>query len=259
MAPLSIQEMGQYVVNLRTYSITRNVWVKDSQPLRSLIVALQKEKYLSKNALLIHYSMIRDACTLLAYRVKFTDRASTKEIRRQKVELDICKLLGPKKYIPEADQHLLLKAGEEIETDIVQMHNNKKFNDHQEKTEVPFGQVLKPGGIREGVQEGLRDKHKNEINLARILYQMVISLNPMQTATILYNDVIDEFTYRIYRPQDGSVYEKSLSSENVTINCHPVYKSCILQKKHMEVGERIAKHYMNEMMIESVLEFSSLI
>lgn len=88
---------------------------------------------------------------------------------------------------------------------------------------------------------------------------MVISLNPMQTATVLYNDVIDEFIYRIYRPKDGSVYEKTLTSENVMINCHPVYKSCIAQGKQQEVGERIAKHYMNEMLIESVLEFSSLI
>jgi hypothetical protein len=80
----------------------------------------------------------------------------------------------------------------------------------------------------------------------------------MQTATVLYNDVADEFLYRVYRPKDGSVYEKVLTSENVTLNCHPVYKSCINQGKHREVGQRIARHYMNELLIESVLEFSNL-
>lgn len=81
----------------------------------------------------------------------------------------------------------------------------------------------------------------------------------MQTATVLYNDVTDEFIYRIYRPKDGSVYEKILTSENVKLNCHPVYLSCIQQGRHQEVGEKVSSHYMSEMLIESVLEFTSLI
>ena len=54
---------------------------------------------------------------------------------------------------------------------------------------------------------------------------MIISLSPMQIATVLYNDVSDIFTYIIYRPQDGSSYEKAISGEEVKINCHPVYRS----------------------------------
>lgn len=116
-----------------------------------------------------------------------------------------------------------------------------------------FGQVLEPGGIR----GGLKDIETKEVDLSRILFQMIISINPMQMATVLYNDVSDEFLYRIYRPKDGSVYEKTISSDE--INCHPVYKQCIEQGKFKEVGERVAKHYLNEIMIESVLEFSNLI
>ena len=94
---MSPQELGQYTVNLRAYSITRNIWIKDFQPLKSLVLSLQREKYLSRNTLLVYYSMIRDACTLLAYRVKFSDNAKTKEVKKQRVELDIRKLLGPKR------------------------------------------------------------------------------------------------------------------------------------------------------------------
>jgi hypothetical protein len=93
----------------------------------------------------------------------------------------------------------------------------KKEKDEQAKKkreEDQYGQVLQTGGAREGLRDGV----VREIDLSRILYQMVISLNPMQTATVLYNDVTDEFTYRIYRPKDGSVFEKVLTSETVKVN-----------------------------------------
>jgi hypothetical protein len=117
--PLSPQDLLHYVINLRAYSITRNIWIKDFQPLRALIVALQNERYLSKNALLIYYNMIKDACVLLAYRVKFSDNAKTKEVKKQKVELDIRTLLGPKKYIPYSEQQLLKQRDGEIEVDLM--------------------------------------------------------------------------------------------------------------------------------------------
>jgi len=106
-------------VNLRAYSVTRNIWIKDFQPLKGLIIALQKERYVSRNALLIYYNMIRDAWVLLAYRVKFSDNAKTREVKKQKVELDIWKLLGPKKYIPLSEQQQIQEKDEEIEVDLM--------------------------------------------------------------------------------------------------------------------------------------------
>ena len=252
--PLTQTDLHNYVINMRAFSITRNIWIKDFQPLRSLIVSLQKERYISKNTFLIYYSMIRDATVLLAYRVKFSDNAKTKEVKKQKVELDIKRLLGPKKLIPLTEQQELKLQEEEQEVEAFKSREQRLEQEAKEKEEEPYGQVLKPGGER-----GLRDRVIKEVDLSRILYQMVISLNPMQTATILYNDVNDEFSYRIYRPKDGSVYEKILKSQDVMISCHPVYKSWIAQGKQHEVGKRIAHHFMNQMLIESVLEFSSLI
>ena len=137
------------------------------------------------------------------------------------------------------------------------MHKEKLADEEEKRAKVQdqdkYGQILQPGGVR----GGLKDIETKEVDLSRMLFQMIISINPMQMATIKYNDVSDEFIYRIYRPKDGSVYEKTIRSEE--IRCHPVYKSCIEQGKHQEVGERIAKHYLNEMLIESVLEFSNII
>jgi hypothetical protein len=39
--------------------------------------------------------MIRDAALLLAYRIKFSDDAKTKETRKTGIELNITKILGP--------------------------------------------------------------------------------------------------------------------------------------------------------------------
>lgn len=119
MLPLPSERLSEYTVNIRAYSITRNLWIKDFQPLRSLIIALQKEKYISRNTMLVYYSMIRDACVLLAYRVKFSDNAKTREVRKQKVELDITRLLGPKRYIEKQERDNLLREEEEIEVDLV--------------------------------------------------------------------------------------------------------------------------------------------
>lgn len=41
--------------------------------------------------------MIRDAATLLAHRVKFSDAAKTRESKKTSIELDITKIVGPKK------------------------------------------------------------------------------------------------------------------------------------------------------------------
>ena len=101
------------------------------------------------------------------------------------------------------------------------IRQEKEAQLRKDREEDPHGQVLQPGGVR----EGLKDPIAREIDLSRILYQMVISLTPMQTATVLYNDITDEFLYRIYRPQDGSVYEKTLTGDTIKIHCHPVYSS----------------------------------
>ena len=61
MPPIRQKDLNHYIINLRAYSVTRNIWIKDRQPLKSLILALQRERYVSRNAFLIYYNMIRDA------------------------------------------------------------------------------------------------------------------------------------------------------------------------------------------------------
>ena len=99
MAPIRQKDMNNYIINLRAYSVTRNIWIKDHQPLKSLISALQRERYISRNTFLIYYSMIRDACVLLAYRVKFSDNAKTKEVKKIG-RIDVTDLLGKQIYTP---------------------------------------------------------------------------------------------------------------------------------------------------------------
>jgi hypothetical protein len=45
--------------------------------------------------------MIRDAALLLAYRIKFSDAAKTREVKKVKLGLDITKILGPNKVFRE--------------------------------------------------------------------------------------------------------------------------------------------------------------
>lgn len=58
--------------------------------------------------------MIRDAALLLAYRIKFSEDAKTKENKKMGIELNITKILGPN-WVFMKD--LLIKPEEERELD----------------------------------------------------------------------------------------------------------------------------------------------
>ena len=60
---------------------------------------------MSSNTSLVYFSMIRDAAILLAHWVKFSDAAKTRESKKTAIELDITKIIGPKKmYIQEFEK-----------------------------------------------------------------------------------------------------------------------------------------------------------
>ena len=55
---------------------------------------LKAEKYLTANVKLLYYSMLRDAATLLAHKIVFSEEAKTTEIKKKKLTYDIKQLLN---------------------------------------------------------------------------------------------------------------------------------------------------------------------
>ena len=94
---LDTHNVGDYVITIRAFSITRFLWIKDYLPLAELLELLASEGYISSNLRFIYYSMIRDAAQLLAHRVRFTSAARTREVRKQKVLFDLKQILSPTK------------------------------------------------------------------------------------------------------------------------------------------------------------------
>ena len=77
----------------------------------------------------------------------------------------------------------------------------------------------------------------------------------MQLCTVIYNEVKDVFIYRLYRSQDSSTFERQISSSDATRTCAPHLRSMLEQGLHKDIGERVAQHYMANVLVASVLDF----
>jgi hypothetical protein len=73
--------------------------------------------------------------------------------------------------------------------------------------------------------------------------------------SITYNEVKDVFVYRMYRAVDSSVFERQITSTDVIRTCAPHLRAMLKQGLHYEVGQRVAQHYMSNILVASVLEF----
>lgn len=100
-----------------------------------------------------------------------------------------------------------------------------------------------------------RQDWQNVQQLNRIIYQAVLSQNPVQMCTINYNEVKDVFVYRMYRAIDSSIFERQITSTDVIRTCAPHLRAMMKQGLHYEVGQRVAQHYMSNILVASVLEF----
>jgi len=82
-------KINDYVVHVRAFSLTRNIWIKDHMPLSEVIAILKKENYMIDNLRLLYYSMIRDAATLLSHKIVFSGDAKTTEIKKRTLIYDM--------------------------------------------------------------------------------------------------------------------------------------------------------------------------
>lgn len=79
--------------------------------------------------------------------------------------------------------------------------------------------------------------------------------NPVQLCTIVYNEVNEVFIYRLYRSQDSSVFERQISSSDIQRTCAPNLVAMVKEGLLGELGERIARHYLANVLVASVLDF----
>ena len=86
---LEKDEINEWTISIRAYSLTRNLWIKDYQPLSEVVRILKKENYLTGNVKLLYYSMLRDAATLLSHKIVFSDEAKTVEVKKKKLTYDL--------------------------------------------------------------------------------------------------------------------------------------------------------------------------
>mmetsp|Transcript_428 Transcript_428/g.469 ORF Transcript_428/g.469 Transcript_428/m.469 type:complete len:100 (+) Transcript_428:296-595(+) len=93
------------------------------------------------------------------------------------------------------------------------------------------------------------------VDLNKIIFQDVISKNPCQVCTIIYNDVKDVFVYRLYRASDCSSSEKRIPAEDVARSCAPHYLQMLKNKMFKQLGERISKYYMKDIVVSSLLSY----
>lgn len=82
-------KINEYLVHIRAFSLTRNIWIKDHMPLAEVLQILKKENYFLDNIRLIYYSMIKDATILLSHKIVFSGEAKTTEIKKRTLTYDM--------------------------------------------------------------------------------------------------------------------------------------------------------------------------
>lgn len=69
------QVMKNYTFAVRSYSLTRNIWIKDYQPFSEIIQMLRKENYFVEGLQFFYYSMLKDTAALLSHKIIFSEHA----------------------------------------------------------------------------------------------------------------------------------------------------------------------------------------
>lgn len=82
-------KVNEFIIHIRAFSLTRNVWIKDHMPLSELLGVLKKENFMFGDLRLLYFSMVRDAAILLANKIVFSEEAKTIEIKKKTLIYDI--------------------------------------------------------------------------------------------------------------------------------------------------------------------------
>lgn len=74
---------------IRAFSLTKNLWIKDSMPLHELMQILRRENHLADNLKHLYFSMVRDAAVMLSHKIVFSGEAKSSEIKKQVLAYDL--------------------------------------------------------------------------------------------------------------------------------------------------------------------------
>ncbi|CDW88809.1 UNKNOWN [Stylonychia lemnae] len=249
--PLEVidEYLSEFTIGIRAFSLTRNIWIKDYQPLTEVVRILRREKYLSSDTRLIYYSMLRDAATLISHKIVFSDEAKNIEVKRQKLTYDIRNLLNQKEQFSKLQEE---QRNEHMPD------NRLKEDRRQRKDHPPLRNKLDDTVDQIQKDHGLRNEWKNQIELNKIIFQGVISQNPIQVCTVIYNEVKDLFIYRLYRVSDCNVYEKRINSIEIEKTCAPNYQKMLQNRMQGQLGERICEFYKTQMIVSSLMKYYNL-
>lgn len=164
---------------------------------------------------------------------------------------DIKSIIGRKKIFDQVS-HSIEQSGspkKEAKIDDLLDEANRAVlqQQHHEQTELTKMNKMKN-----------RADWENVILLNRVIYQAIVAHNPVQLCTIVLNEVKDVFVYRLYRPHDSSVFERQITSSDIRMTCAPHLDRMVREGLLREVGERVAAHYMANVLVASVLEFRKI-
>jgi hypothetical protein len=214
---------------VRAFSLTRNVWIKDFQPFFEVIAMLKREKYYVNDLEFFYYSMLKDTACLLSHKIIFSEDAKTQEVKKRKLLYDIKSIIARKAIFREVSGSIEKSGSPKKEANIEQYLDeaNKAvlLQEEHEQTEL-----TKMNKIRN------RPDWDNVERLNQIVFQAIVSSNPVQMCTIIYIEVKDAFVYRLYRAQDSSIFERQISANDVTRTCAPHLRAMLRQGLRHEVG-----------------------
>lgn len=194
-------EVEKHTFAVRAFSLTRNIWIKDYQPFFEVIAMLKREKYYIEGLEYFYYTMLRDTAVLLSNKIIFSDAAKTQEVKKRRLVYDIKSIIGRKKIFERVSGSIKKSGSPKKEANIDELLDSANravlLQEAHEQTEL-----TKMNKISN------RQDWENVVLLNRIIYQAIISHNPVQLCTVIYNEVKDAFIYRLYRNQDSSTFER---------------------------------------------------
>jgi hypothetical protein len=79
----------ELTLTLKGFSLTRNIWIKDYQPLTEVIRLLKQDHLLHDDIRNFYHSMLRNAAVILAHKVVFSKTAQTVEVKKRTFTYDV--------------------------------------------------------------------------------------------------------------------------------------------------------------------------
>jgi hypothetical protein len=94
-----------YTISLRAFSLAKEQWIKDYQPISEVIKLLQQEGMLTEDLRSFYYSMMRNAAVLLASKIVFqANPAQNVEIKKRKITYQVQNIINAKQYRTKDDR-----------------------------------------------------------------------------------------------------------------------------------------------------------